>query len=257
VFFVEDFLPYIEIFFDENVFCSIGFTARDCLHTIYCSIVADYIHNVRRSLTMDDVFKSMNCFSKYLIDQTITVHLHHMCCRILLNLLDCIKEKQDSEVYNARELTLKILEIIVTKFEAIAKTQMPYYMMETKKFVFSLYVLCFLFSFNLSSLQQPILQTASTTTDEMIIDTDWMIIDETEMNSNVIKQDRLDSFLNTPEETKEGINKLKFGPQPVNIQSDNDCRTTLKFLVYSSRTITMYLLETKISSSGILSLSLH
>jgi transformation/transcription domain-associated protein len=89
----------------------------------------------------------MNCFSKYLIDRTITVHLHHMCCRILLNLLDCIKEKQDSEVYNARELTLKILEIIVTKFEAIAKTQMPYYMMENKKFVFSLSFCVFLFQY--------------------------------------------------------------------------------------------------------------
>ncbi len=56
----------------------------------------------------------MNCFSKYLIDRTITVHLHHMCCRILLNLLDCIKKKQDNEVINVRELTSKILEIIVT-----------------------------------------------------------------------------------------------------------------------------------------------
>ena len=93
----EVFLPYIDIFFDENIFCSIGFTARDCLHKIYCSIVADYIHNVRRILSIDDVCKSMNCFSKYLIDQTITVNLHHMCCRILLNLLDCIKEKQESE----------------------------------------------------------------------------------------------------------------------------------------------------------------
>ncbi len=110
--------------------------------------------------------------------------------------------------------------------------------------------------FNLSSLQQPILQTASTASDDIIVDTDWMIAEETEMNSNVLKQDRLDLFLNSPEETKEGINKLKFGPQPINIQSDNDCRTTLKFLVYSSRTITMYLLETKISSSGILSLSI-
>ena len=114
------------MFFDENVFCSTGFTARECLHSISCSIIADYVHNVRKSLSIEEICKSINYFSKYLLDQTIPVNLHHMCCRILLNLLDCIKDKQDSERYNARELILKVLEIIVTKFESISKTQVAY-----------------------------------------------------------------------------------------------------------------------------------
>ena len=95
----------------------------------------------------------------------------------------------------------------------------------------------------------------------MMITDDCLISEEIEslsdtnkMDSNTIeakfqkRQDRLDAFLNTPEDKE--ANKLKFGPQPVNILSDNDCRTTIKFLVYSSRTITMYLLDTKIPSTG-------
>ena len=77
-------------------------------------------------------------------------------------------------------------------------------------------------------------------------------LDQTALDSKFQKkQARLDAFLNAPEE-KEAL-KLKFGPNPVNILSDSDCRTTIKFLVYSSRTITMYLLDTKITSAGLFS----
>jgi hypothetical protein len=66
---------------------------------------------------------------------------------------------------------------------------------------------------------------------------------------NKKRQERLEVFLNASED-KEAI-KLKFGPHPVNILSESDCRTTIKFLVYSSRTITMYLLDTKITHAGL------
>jgi hypothetical protein len=61
-----------------------------------------------------------------------------MCCRILLALLDCIKNKQDTTLApqltppitdntnSPRELILKVLEIIVTKFKQISKTQVKY-----------------------------------------------------------------------------------------------------------------------------------
>ena len=133
------------MFFDENIFISTGFTARESLHSISCSIIADYVHNVRKSLSMEDICKSINCFSKYLLDQTIAVNFHHMCCRILLNLLDCIKEKQDNDLCNARELILKVLEIIVTKFESIAKTQVSYII---EKFVFFFFNSTLLPTFN-------------------------------------------------------------------------------------------------------------
>ncbi len=120
-------MPYIDVFFDESIFCSNGFTARECLRSISCSIVADYIHNVRKNLTMNDICKSINYFSKYLLDSTLPVNLHHMCCRILLALLDCIKSKQDTDnQWSPRELILKVLEIVVTKFKQISKTQVKY-----------------------------------------------------------------------------------------------------------------------------------
>jgi hypothetical protein len=135
-------LPYIDLFFDDKIFSSTGYTARECLKTITCNILADYIHNVRKNLSYTDIFKSINYFSKYLLDASLPVNIHHACCRILLSLLDVIKAKQQVQAQqpsetplepNAiqtpaqlREIIVKVLEVVVTKLKMIAKYQVTY-----------------------------------------------------------------------------------------------------------------------------------
>lgn len=90
-------MPYINQFFDETTFCSTGYTSSESLKTSACSIVADYVHNVRKQLTYSDICKAITYFSKSLHDPLLHINLQHMCCRVLLNLIDCIKAKDTEE----------------------------------------------------------------------------------------------------------------------------------------------------------------
>jgi transformation/transcription domain-associated protein len=89
-----EFLPFINIFFDELIICSNGFTASESLKSNACSIVADLIHNIRKQLNFEDLCKSINYFTKCLHDPMMYTNIQHMCCRVLLSLVDCIKAKE-------------------------------------------------------------------------------------------------------------------------------------------------------------------
>ena len=94
-----EFLLYINQFFDETTFCSTGYTASESLRTSACSIVADYVHNVRKQLTFLDLCKAITYFSKSLHDPLLNISLQHMCCRVLLSLIECIKAKDPENLY--------------------------------------------------------------------------------------------------------------------------------------------------------------
>ena len=96
---IIDFLPYISQFFDETTFCSTGYTASESLRTSACSIVADYVHNIRKQLSYEDICKAITYFSKSLHDPLLHINLQHMCCRVLLNLIDCIKSKDQENAH--------------------------------------------------------------------------------------------------------------------------------------------------------------
>lgn len=198
-FFSAEFLPYIDIFFDDTILCSNGYTARDSLRTVSCNIIADYIYNVRKNLTTGDICKSINYFSKHLLDPTLPVTIHHSCCRLLLSFIDLIKPKpqqqqqqnqqQQSEIqidpnFNTREVILKVLEVMVTKFKSIAKSQVSQLMDQV------------------SSTTQPTTETSETPVDEKLDPTTTESTDTTTttvLSEQSLKK-RLEAFLQTNEE---------------------------------------------------------
>lgn len=50
-----------------------------------------------------------------------------MSCKLLLNLVDCIRQRSDSEAGapQGRHLLMRILEVFVLKFKTISKLQLP------------------------------------------------------------------------------------------------------------------------------------
>lgn len=48
-----------------------------------------------------------------------------MSCKLLLNLVDCIRQRSDAESPLARELLITMLRVFTMKFQTIAKIQLP------------------------------------------------------------------------------------------------------------------------------------
>ena len=122
-----EFMPYIGLFFDEATFCGTGYTASELLRSNACSMVADFVHNVRKQLNHADLCKAITFFSKSLHDPLLYTNMQHMCCRVLINLIDCIKARdQENTSISTRDLILKLLQVIALKFKSIAKYPVAY-----------------------------------------------------------------------------------------------------------------------------------
>ena len=120
-------MPYIGLFFDEATFCGTGYTASEQLRSNACSMVADFVHNVRKQLSHADLCKAVTFFSKSLHDPLLYTNMQHMCCRVLINLIDCIKARdQENPSISTRDLILKLLQVIALKFKSIAKYQVAH-----------------------------------------------------------------------------------------------------------------------------------
>jgi len=137
-----------------------------------------------------------------------------MCCRVLLNLIDCIKQK-DQENLQARDLILKLFQVVVLKFKTIAKYQVPYLLLQN----------------NNNTTQS---DKKSPTTDDVLL-----VAATTEL--------KLDTFLNSFED-KDRV-KLKYGPSSVIILSETDCRSAIKFLILACRSITGFMIDTKLPAA--------
>lgn len=48
-----------------------------------------------------------------------------MSCKLLLNLVDCIRQRSDAESTTARDLLITMLRVFTLKFHTIAKMQLP------------------------------------------------------------------------------------------------------------------------------------
>jgi transformation/transcription domain-associated protein len=55
-----------------------------------------------------------------------------MSCKLLLNLVECIRSKSEQESTNARDLLMRMLEVFVIKFKNISKLQLPALIQKSK-----------------------------------------------------------------------------------------------------------------------------
>lgn len=119
----------MEQLFDEDILLGRGYTTHESLRPLAFSTLADLVHHIRTSLSAKDLVCAVRLFSKNVHDCTLPATIQTMSCKLLLNMVDCIRLKAEGEA--CRELLMKILEVFVLKFKIISKMQLPF--VQTRK----------------------------------------------------------------------------------------------------------------------------
>lgn len=126
------FVPYMERLFDENVLLGKGWTTHESLRPLAYSTLADLVHHVRQHLPFSDLARAVHLFAKNVHDETLPTSIQTMSCKLLLNLVECIRARSEEEKGQGRELLMRMLEVFVLKFKTIAKLQLPILMSKCK-----------------------------------------------------------------------------------------------------------------------------
>ena len=128
------FVPYMEKLFDENILLGKGWTTHESLRPLAYSTLADLVHHVRQSLQLSDLARAVALFSKNVHDESLPTSIQTMSCKLLLNLVECIKARSEKEssVPVGRELLMRMNEVFVLKFKTVAKMQLPVLMAKHK-----------------------------------------------------------------------------------------------------------------------------
>ena len=70
------------------------------------------MHHVRQHLPLNDLSLAVNLFSKNVHDESLPSSIQTMSCKLLLNLVECIRQKSEAaESGNGRELLMRMLEV--------------------------------------------------------------------------------------------------------------------------------------------------
>lgn len=122
------FITSIDLLFDEDLLLGRGYTSHESLRPLAYSTLADLIHHVRQNLKLDILTKAVYLFSKNIHDETLPTSIQTMSCKLLLNLVDCIRAQKNDDSFPSptpRELLMTMLKVFTQKFHTIAKLQMP------------------------------------------------------------------------------------------------------------------------------------
>ena len=137
-----------------------GWTTHESLRPLAYSTLADLVHHVRQSLPLSGIFvwkfffcfvkmplsnnvvkkvpywqmhfwisdlaRAVALFSKNVHDESLPTSIQTMSCKLLLNLVECIKDRSHKEnaITNGRELLMRMNEVFVQKFKTVAKLQL-------------------------------------------------------------------------------------------------------------------------------------
>jgi transformation/transcription domain-associated protein len=118
--------------FDEDLLLGRGYTTHESLRPLAYSTLADLVHHVRTQLNLNILAKAVHLFSKNVHDESLPTSIQTMSCKLLLNLVDCIRQRADTDLAMARELLLTMLKVFTLKFHTIAKLQLPLIMQKWK-----------------------------------------------------------------------------------------------------------------------------
>lgn len=117
------FVPFMELLFDEDVLLGRGWTSRESLRPLAYSTLADLVHHVRSNLQINIIERAIHFFSKNAHDESLPTQIQCMSCKLLLNLVECVRTKSDGD--NGRALLMRMLQVFVLKFKHVAKYQLP------------------------------------------------------------------------------------------------------------------------------------
>ncbi|XP_062715059.1 transcription-associated protein 1 [Aedes albopictus] len=128
------FVSSIDKLFDEEILLGKGWTTHESLRPLAYSTLADLVHHVRQHLSLPALSKAVYLFAKNVHDESLPTSIQTMSCKLLLNLVECIRLKSDVEPVASRELLITMLKVFTQKFHTISKLQLPQIMQKWKSF---------------------------------------------------------------------------------------------------------------------------
>lgn len=107
-----EFVTHISRLFDEDMLIGSGWTAQETMKPLAYSTLADLVHHVRANLPLSDLSLAVDLFSKNIHDDTLLSSIQTMSCKLLLNLVESIRAKSDSENGNVRAFTFQLNQFL-------------------------------------------------------------------------------------------------------------------------------------------------
>lgn len=240
----EKFVSCLNQFFDETILIGSGWTAYESLRPLAYSTLADLVHHVRQHLPLKELSSAVTVFSKNVHDESLPTSIQTMSCKLLLNLVECIRGKSDRESGNGRDLLMRMLEVFVLKFKTIAKLQLPVLIQKCRQ---QSGTGTSSISSQASSLQPP----ATPTTPQMTVPVIGLISSGFgEVKLEVKDDSKTSSFsvggLNENKDEK----RFGFPASQASNYTVSDCRSLVKTLVCGVKTITWGIASCKVGGDA-------
>ncbi|KAK6460742.1 hypothetical protein DFJ63DRAFT_239628 [Scheffersomyces coipomensis] len=115
--FRTQFIPKIELLFDEKILIGEGLTSFETLRPLAYSTVADFIHNVRNELTPKQIWSTVKIYCDLLKDDSLALTVQIMSAKLLLNLVERIMKLPNK--LEGRQLFMLIIDSYAKRFESL------------------------------------------------------------------------------------------------------------------------------------------
>lgn len=116
------FLPKLDFLFNREILVGNGFTMHETLRPLAYSTVADFIHNIRSELKLNDIEKTIKMYTEYLMDESLALTVQIMSAKLLLNLVERILKlgkENPQEAPRAKKLLMIIVDAYVNRFKKL------------------------------------------------------------------------------------------------------------------------------------------
>ncbi|CCE81661.1 Piso0_002324 [Millerozyma farinosa CBS 7064] len=115
--FRTQFIPKIELLFDEKILIGEGLTSFETLRPLAYSTVADFIHNVRNELTPKQIWSTVRIYCDLLRDDSLALTVQIMSAKLLLNLVERIMKLPNK--LEGRQLFMFIIDSYAQRFQSL------------------------------------------------------------------------------------------------------------------------------------------
>lgn len=115
--FRTQFIPKIELLFDEKILIGDGLTSFETLRPLAYSTVADFIHNVRNELTPKQIWSTVRIYCDLLKDDSLALTVQIMSAKLLLNLVERIMKLPNK--LEGRQLFMIIVDSYAKRFHSL------------------------------------------------------------------------------------------------------------------------------------------
>lgn len=116
------FLKKLDYLFDEDVLIGHGFTTHEVLRPLAYSTVADFIHNIRSELQLNDIERTIKMYTGYLLDESLVLTVQIMSAKLLLNLVERILKlgkEEPTDAPKAKKLLMVIIDAYTKRFRML------------------------------------------------------------------------------------------------------------------------------------------